>query len=99
MSAARDHADGFTLGLHDGAVPRYVARLGLEPDQLSPRTRGLDALQGAAADQVALVQLHGPTQARFVWIDRLVHVFAPQTQRRPEPGCISSPQTVRQHAG
>src|SRR6266568_3694618 len=99
MSPARDHADGFALRLHGGGVPSYIARLGLEPDQLSPRSNGLDALEGVAADKVALVQLHGPAQARFVWVDRLVHVVAPQPQRRLEPGRVASAQAGRKHAG
>src|SRR5438552_408872 len=98
MSAARDDADGSVLRLHGGAVPGYVARLGLEPVQLASRTRGSDALEGVAADKVALVQLHRPPQARLIRIHGLVHVVAPQPERRLQPGCIAGAQAGRQHA-
>src|SRR5438445_11521492 len=98
MRAAGDHADGFALRLDGGAVARDVAGHRLEPDQLSARALRFDALQGVAADEVAFVQLHGPSQAGLVWVDRFVHVVAPQTESCLEPGRIPGTEAGRKHA-
>ena len=81
------------------AVPRDVARLGLEPDQRPARARpALTFGQRFAADEVALVELHGPAQAGLVRVDRLVHVVAVQAQRGLEARRVARAQAGRQHA-
>src|SRR5438270_8990422 len=75
-----------------------VAGFGLESDQPPSRTLGLDLLQDLAPDELAFVELHGPAEPRLVWIDGLVHIVAPQSQRSLEARRIASAQASWKHA-
>src|SRR5437762_738671 len=98
MSAACNHAHTASLGDDGSSMTGDVARFGLESDQSPPWTLRLDLLKGFPANEVALVELHRPTEPRLIGVDRLVHIVAPQSQRRLESRRIASAETRWKHA-
>src|SRR2546423_8561350 len=99
MGAAGDNADALPFRRHRRAVTGDVARLHLQSDELAPQSVRLDLLECATAHEVALAELHRPAQPRFIRIDRLVHVVAPQSQCGFESGRVARSEPGRQHAG
>jgi hypothetical protein len=77
VRAAGDDAQGLAVRGHGRAVSGDVARLHLEPNKLAACSIGLHLLERVAADEVALAQLHGPTEPRLVWVDSFVHIVSP----------------------
>src|SRR5436309_15555039 len=80
-------------------MSRDAPRLQLQADQAPCRSLRLDLLQRLASGELALVELHGPAQARFVRVDGLVHVVAPEAQRGLQARRIARTEACRQHAG
>src|SRR5258708_2395234 len=99
MGSAGDYPERFAARRYCGAVACDVAGLKPQPDQRPTRSFGLDLLQRVAADEVALAQLHGPSQSRLVGVDGLVHVVAPQAQRGFESGRVACAESSREDAG
>src|SRR3979409_2489195 len=97
MRAAGDDPRALAVATNSGAVARNVARLGFEPDQISLCTLLLHLRQSVATDELAFAQLHGPTEAGFVRIDRLVHVVSVQAKGGFQASCVASAETGWQH--
>src|SRR5215472_11659786 len=81
------------------AMASDAPRVELEPDQLALRPVGLDLPQGVPADELRLVELHGPAQPRLIRVDALVHVVAPETKCGFESRRVARSQSRRKHAG
>src|SRR5690348_980439 len=92
MSAARDHAGGPASGCDGGAVAGDVAGLHLETDQPAAWALGLDFQERLATDELALLELDGPAETRFVGVDGLVHVVAPEAKRGLKPRRVARAQ-------
>src|SRR5450759_454459 len=94
---AGDDPGPTTLVTDSGPVARNVSGRGLEAGEASPWPVLLHLRQGLAADEVALAQLHRPTKACFVWVDRFVHVIAVKPKGRFEACGVACAKTRRQH--
>src|SRR5439155_27286344 len=98
MSAACNHAHTASQGDDGSSVTGDVAGFGLESDQSPPWTLRLDLLEGFPAHEVPLVELYRPAEPRLIGVDRLVHIVAPQSQRRLESRRLARAEARWKHA-
>src|SRR5580700_9742315 len=95
VRAAGDFAGGLAPGDHRLTVAGDRPALELDPHEPPRGMLGIQPGQGGAADEIALLELDGPSEGAAVRVGVVVHVLAVEAQPRLEAQRVARAEAAR----